>query len=208
MGRAASAAAQPVGFLPGWLQTPNAHRWALRGVVALLIVAVGACFAVGAGRPRSPGLLPAAAGAGLTGHSSPVSKVAGFGQIGFRVVTPQSAALGGVRCALLADTPAARAIGMTGRRDLGGYDAMIFRFPAASADGFYDKGVPIALSIAWFDSAGALVGTARLATCTTPCPSSRPPVPYRLALEVPAGGLHRLGVGPGSALVVGGSCGG
>jgi len=196
-----------VGLLPAWLQTPTAHRWALRVVVALLIIAVASCFAVGAGRPRGPGLLPAASGAGLAGHSSPVSRVAGFGQIGFRIIQARTA-LGPVRCALLADTPKSEATGMMGRRDLAGYDAMIFRFFSPTTDAFYNKDVPIPLSIAWFDGVGAFIGTANLAVCTEPCRTFRPALPYWMALEVPAGGLHRLGIAAGSVLMVGGNCGG
>lgn len=94
-----------------------------------------------------------------------------------------------------------------GRTDLAGYDAMVFRFDADSSAPFYNKDVPMPLTVAWFDAAGVLVGTAELAVCPNACPTVAPPVPYRLALEVRRGGLHRLGVGQGSALYVGGGCG-
>jgi uncharacterized membrane protein (UPF0127 family) len=84
---------------------------------------------------------------------------------------------------------------------------MIFRFVAPTMSSFYNQGVPIPLSIAWFDAAGVFVGSAEMATCGAACPTFHPAVPYELAVEVPAGGLHRLGIGPGSALLVGGSCG-
>jgi uncharacterized membrane protein (UPF0127 family) len=173
----------------------------------LLVVSVGACIAVGADRPANSALLPNAQRSSLDAHSSRTSRVAGFGQVGFRVVMSDVRKTPGpLRCALLADTPPARARGMTGRRDLAGYQAMVFRFSSDSTTPFFNKGVPIPLSIAWFDAAGVLVGTADLAVCPVTCPTFAPVTPYRLALEVPRGGLHRLGVSTGSVLLVGGSC--
>ena len=186
--------------------SPSATRWALRAVGVLLVVAAGACLAVGADRPPDPHLLPADATAGLAGHSSPRSRVAGFGQIGFRVVDGRGR-VGPVRCALYADTTASRAQGMTGRRDLDGYAAMLFRFFSDTTSTFWNKGVPVPLSIAWFDGAGAFVGTADMPTCSFTCPTFSPGVAYQMALEVPKGGLGHLGTGRGSVLLVGGSCG-
>lgn len=193
--------------LTAGLPPPATTRWALRGVIALLVVALGACLAVGADRPPNPHFLSAAKASALTGHSSARSSVRGFGQIGFQV-TDARGHPGPVRCALYADTPAARARGMMGRQDLGGYDAMVFRFFRDSTAEFYNKGVPIPLSVAWFDASGVFVGTADLAVCPTTCPTVGPAVPYRLAVEVPKGGLGHLGIGQGSVLQVGGNCGG
>jgi uncharacterized membrane protein (UPF0127 family) len=109
-------------------------------------------------------------------------------------------------CALLADTPALQERGMMGRQDLGGYDAMVFQFPAETTVSFYNKNVPIPLSIAWFDGIGAYVGGAELAVCNDPCPLFSPGVPYRYGVEVPKGGLARLGIGGGARLSVGGPC--
>jgi uncharacterized membrane protein (UPF0127 family) len=177
----------------------------LRGVGALLVVAAGSCFAVGAARPPDPRLLPASAAAGLGTHSSPTSRVPGFGHIGFRVVDT-SGHPGPLRCALLADKQAARQQGMQGRRDLAGYDAMLFRWDGDSgAAAFINKGVPIPLSLAWFDVAGVYVGATDMPVCNN-CPTYSPGVPFHLAMEVLEGGLHHLGVGQGSVLLVGGSC--
>jgi len=95
---------------------------------------------------------------------------------------------------------------MTGRTDLGGYDAMIFRFPSDTTVRFFNRGVPISLSIAWFDGAGVYLGQAKLGVCLLRCPSLAPVQPFRFAMEVPEGGLGSLGVGQGSVLLVGGSC--
>jgi len=185
--------------------SPAAHRWMLRGVAALLAVAIGSCVAIGADRPPDPHLLPPSLA--LSGHSARTSRVAGFGAIAFRVVDARTAGnMAPLRCGLLADTPAARATGMMGRRDLAGYDAMVFRWYADSTESFYNAHVPIPLSVAWFDSAGVFVGEDTLAVCTHPCPTVNPGFPYRYALETPRGGLGHLGVGQGSVLLVGGAC--
>ena len=192
--------------IPVWLQQPNGQRWLLRGVGALLVLALGSCFAIGADRPRNSYFIPAAAGAGLQGqHSAATSRVPGFGQTRFRIVTADATA-GPIRCALYADRAANMARGMMQRHDFAGYDAMVFRFYVNTSQGFYNKGVPIPLSVAWFDANGVFVGSADLAVCSTLCPTVSPPVAYQLALEVPKGGLRHFGVGQGSVMLVGGHC--
>ena len=187
-----------------WVGTPEGQRWMLRGVAVLLVLGLGSCLLVGANRPADPFFVPAAARAGLAGHSSPTSRVAGFGHIGFRIVTAHGA--GPLRCALLADTDARRQKGLMGRSDLAGYDAMVFRFDSDVTTAFYNKDVPIPLTVGWFDSAGSFVGSADMGVCVDPCPTVAPAVPYRYGLEVRRGGLGALGAGAGSVLVVGGSC--
>ena len=191
-------------LIPPWLETPQATRWMLRGIGVLLLVALGSCFAVGADRARDPHVLPAAATSGLGGHSRP-SRVRGFAQISFRVVDG-AGRIQPVRCALLADKPTNRQQGMKGRRNLGGYDAMLFRWLTDSQEAFVNQGVPIPLSLAWFDADGVLVGMVDMPVCTTNCPTFAPDLPYRMAIEVPRGGLSHLGIGTGSVLSVGSAC--
>ncbi len=76
--------------------------------------------------------------------------VAGFGRVGFRVNDSPA-----VRCALLAATEQARRQGMQGRRDLGGYDAMVFAFAEDSTTTFINHFVPVDLSIGWYDATGS-----------------------------------------------------
>ena len=189
---------------PRWLGTARGQRWMLRAIGALLAVGVGSCLLVGANRPADPRLVPVSAGAGLGGHSAATSRVPGFGQVGFRVISARR--VGALRCALLADTPSRQEKGLMGRHDLAGYDAMAFRFPSDVVTQFYNKDVPIPLSVGWFDASGVFVGSADLEICADPCPTFGPNLAYRLALEVRKGGLRRLGVGPGSVVLVGGNC--
>lgn len=132
-----------------------------------------------------------------------------FREVGFRVVRSADGKVLFVGCAMLATTEAQHNQGLMGRRDLAGYDAMIFWFPEPVLALFYMKTVPVDLSIGWFDGAGELVGKAdmkRQGDCGDRCPLYGPDAPYRTGLEVLKGGLSRLKVGPTTRLVYGGAC--
>jgi uncharacterized membrane protein (UPF0127 family) len=95
-----------------------------------------------------------------------------------------------------------------GRGDLGGFDAMVFRFDADTTGSFYMRNTPLPLSIAWFDRNGVFVSSADMEPCPdrAGCPDYTAAAPYRLAVEVPKGGLGALGIDAGSSLMVGGGC--
>jgi len=187
------------------LATEQGQRWLWRAVAGLLAAGVLSLLLVGANSPADPHLLEPAALAATTAHSVP-SRVAGFNQVGFRVIEAAKSGTGRKGCALLADTDARRQKGMMGRRDLAGYNAMVFRFATDTTVTFYNKNVPIPLSLAFFDRSGVYIGQARLAVCNLTCPTVGPDIAYRYAVEVPAGGLGRLGIGPHATLLVGGTC--
>jgi len=175
-------------------------RWGVRllnwAVLALIAAGLAACVATGANRPADPRL------------EGGQSRVPGFREVAFGVrPAAGSAPSAGSYCALLAETSAQVQRGLMGRSDLAGYDGMVFRFPEDSSLGFYMKDVPVPLTVAWFDAGGRFVSSADMATCPdSNCPTYRPAGPYRFALEVLAGGLGPLGVGPGSVIEVGGAC--
>ncbi|MGH9281574.1 MAG: DUF192 domain-containing protein, partial [Acidimicrobiales bacterium] len=137
----------------------------------------------------------------------PDAAALGFGEVAF-TVTPAGASPASTFCALLAETAAQRARGLMGRRDLAGYDAMLFRFDADTTSEFYMRNVPVPLSIAWYAADGRFVSSTGMAPCPDRdgCPTYGAAGPYRFALEVLEGGLGRLGVGEGSVLTVGGAC--
>lgn len=151
--------------------------------------------------------------------ASPVKLFDGSGayrEVRFTVTPPKSAPGTKARklfegCALLALNAAEHAQGMMHRTNFAGYDAMIFHFDAPSDGGFWMKTVPIDLSIAWTDAAGAVVATAfmkREGNCEN-CPIYAPNATYRTAVEVPPRGLARVGldrVRDGSVLAYGGRC--
>lgn len=173
---------------PDLARRRRAVGWA---VVVVAVLSAVALLTVGANGPEDPTL----------------GGIPGFGEVAFEV-TPAGGGEAARFCALLAETDRQRARGLMGRRDLAGYDAMIFRFDADTEAGFYMRDVPVALSIAWFAADGRFVSSSDMAPCPDQegCPSYFPAGPYRLALEVLQGGLGRLGVGEGSTITVGGAC--
>lgn len=163
-------------------------------IALLLLAAFLAFLAVGANEPADPRL----------------EGVAGFGVSAFAVNPAPGSALPSADrfCALVAENDRQRARGLMGRRDLGGYDAMLFRFDSDSTTPFYMRNVAVPLSIAWFDAQGRFVSSAEMQPCGNHdrCPLYSPAGPYRLALEVLQGDLDRLGVGEGARISVGGAC--
>jgi uncharacterized membrane protein (UPF0127 family) len=109
-------------------------------------------------------------------------------------------------CLWLADSGDERARGLMGVTDLGDADGMLFRFPEPTSGSFYMFQTPTPLEIAWFAPEGELVGTAEMAPCldasSGECPLYAPDASYDAAIEVFAGGLEPLGIGPGSRLDV------
>lgn len=189
-------------------------RSALNWIVGVLAFITFLGFlAVGADTPANPRL-----GAPTTTTSLPPAKparIAGFNEVYFEVAqfgaaspTPNAKHFCGVK----AETKDQQAKGLMGRKDLAGYDAMIFTFASDTDAPFYMKGVTIPLSIAYFDSAGRFLGSLDMKPCPARmrnCPLYSLPggFKYRTAMEVQQGGLARLGAGAGSTLTVGaGGC--
>jgi uncharacterized membrane protein (UPF0127 family) len=167
-------------------------------VIIGLLVVFGAAVAIwflvqGANRPADPYFR---------------SPLAGFDEQSFSIEARGEVGTGSDRCALLAVTDEQLSRGLMGRRDLAGYDGMIFRFATEATRPFTMRGTLIPLSIAWFDSEGNLVDQAEMTPCPegVSCPSYSADRPYRYALEVERGGLDDLGVGPGAHLTLGGAC--
>lgn len=185
--------------------SPLALGRARRAALAVLGLGVAAFLVVGADRPADPYLIPA-------GTPVPARHFPGFYETGF-TITPAGgtvdAANSRAHCALLAVTTRQQEQGLMGRRDLAGYDGMIFEWPAPTRTYFYMKDTVLPLSIAWFAASGRWVGAADMASCpptTLHCPLYRPALAYQYALEVPRGGLPALGAGPGSSLGLTGPC--
>ena len=105
-------------------------------------------------------------------------------------------------CLWLADDATERGRGLMGVTDLGDAVGMAFRFEEATMGSFYMFQTPTPLSIAWFAPDGAHVGSAEMDPCIDTqageCPLYSPGESYDLAVEVFAGGLGPLGLGPGS----------
>lgn len=111
-------------------------------------------------------------------------------------------------CLLAALSPEQRQRGLMEVTDLQGYDGMAFLYEQDTDSGFYMRNTPMPLSIAWVGADGRLVSTADMAPCRNraDCPTYPPAGPYRLAIEVPQGGLDELGIAEGSTVTVAGEC--
>lgn len=114
-------------------------------------------------------------------------------------------------CLLLAATEVQRQRGLMEVTDpaLGGYDGMLFRYDQDVSVPFYMRNTPMPLSIAYIDASGRIVSSTDMAPCPDAegCPTYPPAGPYRWALEVPQGGLGRLGVvGEAVFTDTGGTC--
>lgn len=166
----------------------KAVGWA---VVVVAVLSVIALLTVGANGPPDPTL----------------GGLAGFGETAFQVTRADGTSAGQF-CALLAQSEQQRAQGLTGRRDLAGYDAMVFVFDADTDGAFFMSDVPVGLSIAWFGADGRFVSATDMVPCPDQegCPTYPPAGPYRQAVEVLRGDLGRLGMAEGSVLTVGGAC--
>ncbi len=175
--------------------------WAV-GVV--LVLAIALFVDRGLSSPRDPQLL-------LPDSAAPSLKVKGFDEVAVRAhpasVAPRGSATK-VSCHLLATTPKQQARGLMGMTDLHGYDGMVFAFPSDTTTPFYMRNTPLPLTIAWFNSSGVFEGSADMSPCgdSAACPLTRPPSPYRVAIEVQQGGLADIGIVDGSAIAVGGPC--
>ena len=94
-----------------------------------------------------------------------------------------------------------------GRTSLGRYAGMVFVFAQPTTVQFYMKDTLIPLSIAWFDSHGAYIRATDMPPChSSVCPTYSAGKAFGSALEVPAGRLSALGIGPGSVVHLGPSC--
>jgi uncharacterized membrane protein (UPF0127 family) len=178
------------------LARPEARKWVGRAVWALAALTVAALFAVGGAQPADPYLA--------------TSRVAGYdeGTLKVLVPSPGSGMPIGDYCALLASTAAQHARALQNRQDLGGYAARTFRWDEDVDVVFYNRNVPMALTVAWFDRDGRWIGSRDLEPCPDieGCPTIAAPGDFRYIVEVEKGGLSRLGLGPGSQIAVTNGC--
>jgi uncharacterized membrane protein (UPF0127 family) len=172
------------------LDTPLGREWVRRAAWVVLLAAFLAFLVRGANGPQDPSV--------SVGNRIPLQ---GFDDVAFRVTGAKGAM--SEWCAMLADTNAKREQGLMGQRDLRGYDAMVFRYDSPVKVSFWMKDTLIPLSLAYFGADGHLVSSVDMAPCppnATSCPSYPPTSAFLDALEVPAGGLARLGIAPASTL--------
>ena len=112
-------------------------------------------------------------------------------------------------CVLVAETAEQRERGLMEQTDLGDYTGMLFRFDDETVRSFWMRNTPMPLSIAFFDGDREFVKALDMEPClaTTDCELYSSGSPAQFALEVPQGGLDRLGIGPGARFTIEDECG-
>src|SRR5690625_3295048 len=112
----------------------------------------------------------------------------------------------------IADTADARATGLMHRQHLDADAGMLFVFSAQRPGntGFWMYNTLIPLDIAFLDDDGHIGRILTMTPCphqrATRCPSYRPGVPYRQAVEMNAGFFDRHSLSEGDRLLTGASC--
>jgi uncharacterized membrane protein (UPF0127 family) len=87
---------------------------------------------------------------------------------------------------VVADDAGERSTGLRKRRTLGPYDGMLFAYPESVIEAYTMSTVPVALDIAFYDTAGRLVNRLRMEPCAgseSACRSYFPKGEFRYALE-------------------------
>ncbi len=163
------------------------RRW-----VAVALIAVGAVAAVvGVVKLLSDSSSDATGG----GTGTVASAIAGAGPATdpFPELTAVRLAVGD-RCMrmVVADSLDERVAGLRQRRDIGGYDGMLFVFDGATDVGFTMSTVPVPLDIAFYDANGKLVSARHMKPCAKvedQCPVYRSEEQFTYALETLKGKL-------------------
>jgi uncharacterized membrane protein (UPF0127 family) len=184
-----------LGALGDRLDTPAGWEKVKRYAWAMLVLSFLALIVRGGSSPADP-YLSGTARVPMTG----------FGEIAMQVRAANGTI--GDWCALLADTGPQRERGLMGVTSLNGYDAMAFRYKEPSTGAFWMKNTIIPLAVAFFDANGRFVSAKGMDPCPPEmkdCPTYPAAAPFLTAVEVPRGGLGRLGIGPGSTISFGGS---
>ena len=105
----------------------------------------------------------------------------------------------------VADSEAARQLGLSGRADLPAGTGMLFRYDESARRSYWMAGMLVPIDLAWIDD-GEVLGTQTLPPCVNPaadaCPTFASPGPVDTVLEAPAGAL--ASVETGTAVVVSG----
>jgi uncharacterized membrane protein (UPF0127 family) len=180
---------QRLGELGARLDTPSGSEWVRRAAWTVVALAFLAFVVRGATRPADPFL------AGTTERVL----IDGFDEVSFTVTDAHGTLADW--CAMLADTPELRELGLMHQHDLGGYDGMVFRYDTPSDGSFWMKNTIIPLAVAYFDETGAFINAQGMDPCpesAETCPSYPPARRFQYAIEVPRGGLGRLGIGEGA----------
>jgi uncharacterized protein len=103
----------------------------------------------------------------------------------------------------IAETPAQRQQGLSGRRSLAPNSGMAFIWKSDVRGQFWMKNTSIPLSIAFWGKSGRILRILDMAPCLRdPCKIYDPKIAFRGALEVNRGAFARWGVRPGALVTI------
>ncbi|MCC7078304.1 MAG: DUF192 domain-containing protein [Acidimicrobiia bacterium] len=139
-----------------------------------------------------------ATGSSVTPSSGPTGDVASFGTEAVDLTAHGGPGAPRRICLLVADTPDQRHIGLSARRDLDGFDGMLFVFEDESDHRFWMRDTHIPLDLVPVDDEGRVIDVIPMEPCAGggDCPTYSPRKPYGLALELPQGDLAAWGFEP------------
>lgn len=90
-------------------------------------------------------------------------------------------------CAAVADTQGKRETGLSGIRELKGFDGMLFPMKGSSGASFWMKGVLFPIDVYLFDESGGLIASHSMDTCINKeCSLYEVPAETLWALEIPS----------------------
>ena len=103
----------------------------------------------------------------------------------------------------IAETPAQKERGLSGRRTLAPNSGMAFLWTSDVRGRFWMKNTSVPLSIAFWGKRGRILRILDMAPCLRdPCKLYDPKVAFRGALEVNRGAFARWGVHPGALVTI------
>ena len=145
----------------------------------------------------------------LLAACSPPPKVANLTPVGFPITAVRVRQSDGTErtvCMFLAESEADRARGLMGVTSIGDKSGMVFRFGTETTARFFMFHTKIPLDIAFVGADGQVVSIAPMEPCpaenASDCPLTAASASYVDAIEAPSGSLGRLGIVPGSTVLV------
>jgi uncharacterized membrane protein (UPF0127 family) len=185
------------------LGSPRLMNLTRRAAIILVVVGICGFLIDGASRAQRPSLMPSDGRVTEAGLS-------GFGAALLTVEPGTGLKASAPRCVLTARTAQQQTQGLRGQPSLHHFAGLLLEYSKPTAAAFSERGDDLALSVAWFDRSGRYIAAANARVCRTDgqCVSYAAGRAYQYALEVPAGKLGSLGVGPGAQLHLGGPCNG
>lgn len=102
----------------------------------------------------------------------------------------------------VADTPALRQLGLSGRPSLSDGEGMLFVFEEDGRWAIWMKDMLFSIDILWLDAQGRVVSIAEDVSPETYPQSFTPSEPARYVLEIPAGSVARYGIAEGGQIML------